>query len=160
MLSSDGNKMVIKSIGLISKQKKKNFARTTHFFFLHFFDVVLHDYYVKLPSQTSYVGSVLCAHQKFCCSCSRLPIFAFFFFFFFHCHSFLPTLSWLLGFLISYHQFSCFSSNKICLRCFLSNMLALSLLSTSLKTFKIQLDLTFLLFFHSKKSGGPCDFPP
>ena len=81
MLSSDGNKMVIKSIGLISKKKKKNFARTTHFFFVHFFDVVLHDYYVKLSSQTSYVGSVLCAHQKFCCSCSRLPIFAFFFFF-------------------------------------------------------------------------------
>ena len=50
MLSSDSNKMVIKSIGLISKKKKKNFARTTHFFFVHFFDVVLHDYYVKFSS--------------------------------------------------------------------------------------------------------------
>ena len=83
MLSSDGKKMVIKSIGLISKKKKKNFPRTTHFFFLHFFDVVQHDYYMKLSSQISYVGSVLCAHQKFCCSCSRLPIFAFSFFFVF-----------------------------------------------------------------------------
>ena len=36
MLSSDGKKMVIKSIGLISKKKKKNFARTTHLFFSTF----------------------------------------------------------------------------------------------------------------------------
>ena len=35
------------TIGLISK--KRNFARAAHFFFVHFFAVVLHDYNVKLP---------------------------------------------------------------------------------------------------------------
>ena len=33
-------------------------------FFGHFFDVVLHDYNMKLRSYTSYVGNVVCAHQK------------------------------------------------------------------------------------------------
>ena len=50
MLGSDGKKMVIKSIGLISKKKKKKLCTHNTLFFLHFFDVVLHDYYVKLSS--------------------------------------------------------------------------------------------------------------
>ena len=32
---------------------------------VHFFDVVLHDYNVKRPSYSSYVGNVVYAHQKF-----------------------------------------------------------------------------------------------
>ena len=32
---------------------------------VHFFDVVLHDYNVKRPSYSSYVGNVVCAEQKF-----------------------------------------------------------------------------------------------
>ena len=45
-----------------------------HIFFVNFFDVVLHDNNVKRASYTSYVGSVVCAHQKLCslCSCSLL----------------------------------------------------------------------------------------
>ena len=50
-----------KSIGLIGK--KKHFTLAAHFFG-HFFDVVLHDYNIKLRSYTSYVGNVVCAHQK------------------------------------------------------------------------------------------------
>ena len=39
MLKSDGDKNAKKSIGLISKNN--NFARAVHFFFSHFFAVVL-----------------------------------------------------------------------------------------------------------------------
>ena len=45
-------------------------ARATRYFTLaahflgHFFDVVLHDYIMKLRSYTSYVGNVVYAHQK------------------------------------------------------------------------------------------------
>ena len=134
MLSSDGNKMVIKSIGLISKKKKKT-LHAQHTFFLYislmlFCTTTTWNFLVRhLMWEVSYVLT-----RNFV---ARVPDFQYLRFFFFHCHSFLPALSWLLAFLISYHQFSCFSSNKICLRCFLSNMLALSLFSTSLKTFKI-----------------------
>ena len=55
-----------KSKGLISQ--KDNFALATHFF-VHFYDVVLHNYNVKIPIYTSYVGNVVCAHQTFCCLC-------------------------------------------------------------------------------------------
>ena len=59
-------------VGLISK-KESNLACAAHFF-LHFFDIVSHNYNVKIPSYTSYmcVGNVVCAHQKLCClySCS------------------------------------------------------------------------------------------
>ena len=85
MLSSDGKKMVIKSIGLISKKKKKNFARTTHFFFLHFFDVVLHDYYVKLSSQTSLICGkcLMCSPEILLLMFQTSNICVFFFVFFF-----------------------------------------------------------------------------
>ena len=57
-------------VGLISK-KESNLACAAHFF-LHFFDIVSHNYNVKIPSYTSYmcVGNVVCAHQKLCCLCS------------------------------------------------------------------------------------------
>ena len=49
MLSDEGNagEWWKTAIGLISK--KSNFARAAHFFFVHFFAVVFHDYNVKLP---------------------------------------------------------------------------------------------------------------
>ena len=47
MLSGDGNENSQKTVGLISQ--KNNFARAAHFFFGHFFAVVLHDDNVKLP---------------------------------------------------------------------------------------------------------------
>ena len=48
MLSGEGNENGKKTTtGLISK--KSNFARAAHFFFVHFFAVVFHDYNVKLP---------------------------------------------------------------------------------------------------------------
>ena len=41
-----------------SNQQKSDFARAAHFFSIHFFGVVLHDYNVKLPSYTFYEGNV------------------------------------------------------------------------------------------------------
>ena len=41
-----------------SNQQKSDFARAAHFFIVHFFGVVLHDYNVKLPSYTFYEGNV------------------------------------------------------------------------------------------------------
>ena len=62
----DGNKN--------SKKKKSIGLFSSTLFFVHFFDVVLLGYNVKLPSNTSYEGNVVhvCVHQKFCClfSCS------------------------------------------------------------------------------------------
>ena len=60
----DGNKN--------SKKKKLIGLFSSTLFFVHFFDVVLLGYNVKLPSNTSYEGNVVhvCAHQKFCCLCS------------------------------------------------------------------------------------------
>ena len=57
-------------VGLISK-KENNLACAAHFF-VHFFDIVSHNYNVKIPNYTSYmyVGNVVCVHQKFCCLCS------------------------------------------------------------------------------------------
>ena len=51
-------------VGLISK-KVNNLACAAHFF-VHFFDVVSHNYNVKIPSYASYmyVGNVVCAHQR------------------------------------------------------------------------------------------------
>ena len=81
MLISDGKKNGDKINRSYQQKEKKQLCTHNTLFFIHFFDVVLHDYNMKLSSYTSYVGNVLCAHQKFCCLCSRLPIFAFFFFF-------------------------------------------------------------------------------
>ena len=57
-------------VGLISK-KVNNLACAAHFF-VHFFDVVSHNYNMEIPSYASYmyVANVVCAHQKFCCLCS------------------------------------------------------------------------------------------
>ena len=64
-------------------------------------------------------------------------------------------------FLTTAIKFSCFSSNKIDLFCFLSLFLALSLFSTSMKTLKLSrkkesslLLLLLLLLFISKSPGG------
>ena len=110
-------------------------------FFVHFFAVVLYDYKVKLPSYTFYGGNVVC-----------VPV-----------HSFsLPLIFTLVAASISHFltgaiKFSCYSSNKIGLLCFLSLALALSLLSTSMWTLKLsrkkELSL-LLLFFISKSPSG------
>ena len=131
MLNGDGDENS-------KKKKKKKIKRSIqqHTFFVHFFDVVLHGYDVKLPSYTSYEGNVVhvCVHQKFCCLC---PCSLFFTAAHFH-------LADHQHFGFSHRQFSCFSSNEIRLLCFfiflflflfLFNFLALSLLSTSVKTF-------------------------
>ena len=94
---------------------------------VHFFDVVLHDYNVKRPSYSSYVGNVVYAHQKF-----FLLVFLFAFF-----YSLLLIFNLLTAnishFLTANFRF--FTSNEIRLLCFLSNALALSLflLTTSVK---------------------------
>ena len=62
MLSGDGNEnKQKKSVRLISKN---NFARAAHFFIVHFFAIVLHDYDEKLP-ETS------CLHVL----CVPVPLF-------------------------------------------------------------------------------------
>ena len=142
MLNGDGNENSKKnSIGLFSST----------LFFVHFFDVVLHGYDVKLPSYTSYEGNVVhvCAHQKFCCLCS--------------CSLFFTAAHFHLAghqhFSFSHRQFSCFSSNQICLLCFfIQRFSSCSVIHVSKDVF-IQSDLTLLLFFLSKISGWPCNFP-
>ena len=61
-------------------------------------------------------------------------------------------------FLTTAIKFSCFSSNKIDLFCFLSLSLTLSLFSTSMKTLKLsrkkESSLLLLLLFVSKSPGG------
>ena len=49
-------------VGLISKKENKYLACAAHLF-LHFFDIVSHNYNVEIPSYTSYmyVGNVLCS---------------------------------------------------------------------------------------------------
>ena len=49
MLSGEGKRRRTVKNNNRSNQQKSNFARAAHFFFLHFFAVVLHDYNVKLP---------------------------------------------------------------------------------------------------------------
>jgi len=144
MLNGVGNESgKNKSKGLISKKKKKT-LHLQHTFFVHFLDVVLHHYNVKLPSYTSYVGNVVCAHQKFYCLCPSSVFFtAAHFHFAVHYH-----------FSFSHRQFSCFSSNEIGLLCFLSNTLALSLSSTSVKTLKLSRTWICCCFFSLKCPGG------
>ena len=68
--------ITVKNQQVLNQQRKTNFTRVAHFFsytlfsrflFLFFF---LHDYNVKLPSYTSYVRNVVCAHQSFVASVS------------------------------------------------------------------------------------------
>ena len=137
---------------LLAKKPTTLQVRST--LFVHFFDVVLHDYNVKLPS-SFYVGK--------CGMCSpmfrRVPIH----FFFLQCRSFSPCWP---PFLIFSPPFPCFSSNEICL-CFLSN--ALALLSMSLETLKFSRTWLCCWFFSllspdglslSKKSRWTLGFPP
>ena len=123
-----------KAIGLISK--KKTTLHVQHTFFVHFFAVVLQDDNVKLPETSQLRGPV---------------------------HFFLPPLffTWVTAsishFLTGAIKFSCYSSNKIGLLCFLSLALALSLLSTSMWTLKLSRkkeSSLLLLFFISKSPGG------
>ena len=83
-----------------------------------------------------------------------VPVRSFFFFTAAHFH-----FADHYHFSFSHHQFSCFSSNKIVLLCFLSNALALSLSSTSVKTLKLSRTWYCCCFF-SLTFGWPCDFPP
>ena len=112
MLSGEGNENGKKktTIGLISK---KATLHVQHTFFVHFFAVVLHDYYVKLP-ETSWLH-VLWRESR-TCSCSL----------FFHCRSFSPW--WPLTsrrYKISY----CSSNRKCLLLFFLSRSSSVSSLS-------------------------------
>ena len=62
MLKGEGNEDG-KKINRSNRQKNIYFTLAEHFFG-HFFDVVLDDYNMKLRSYPSYVGNVVCAHQK------------------------------------------------------------------------------------------------
>ena len=120
MISGEGNEnSQNKSVGLISKKKKKNFAREAHFF-IHFFVVVLHDHNVKLGQKLpsyKFMGDMLYV----------------FLFPFFRCNSIFTLLAASIShFFTAAITFSRYSSNKIGLLCFLSLALALSLLSTSM----------------------------
>ena len=117
---------------LLSISKKKTTLQVRSTLFVHFFDVVLHDYNVKLPS-SFYVGKCGMSSPMFC----RVPVH----FFFLHCRSFSPCWP---PFLIFSPPFPSFSSNEICL-CFLSN--ALALLSMSLKTLTDLVGLDFVVGF-------------
>ena len=61
------------------KSDMSNQQKTTTFHvqytFLHIsLPLLLHDYYVKLPSYMFYGGNFVCAHKKFICLCS-CPLF-------------------------------------------------------------------------------------
>ena len=104
MLSGEGNagERWKTTIGLISK--KNNSARAAHFF-VHFFAVVLHDYNVKLPETFLW--------RK--CR-TRSPSL-----FFTVAHFVLALVAASIShFFTAATKFSCCSSHKKCLLCFLS----------------------------------------
>ena len=115
-----------------------------HTFLVHFFAVVLHDDNVKLPET-----SELHVLWRKCCMWSS-SLFS------------LPLIFTLVAASISHFltaaiKFSRYSSNEIGLLCFLSLALALSLLSTPIKTLKLSRkkeSALLLLFFISKSPGG------
>ena len=90
MLNGDGNDNSKKSVGLKLAKKKQLYTCSTllqlHVILPFFFFFFLHDYNVKLPSYTSYVRNVVCAHQSFVVSVSVR---------FFHCR----LLLWIKGYL-------------------------------------------------------------
>ena len=65
----DGNENGKRPNSLISNNNNKKIARPA-LSFVHFFAVVLLDHYMKLSSYTFYGKNVVCALQRFCCSCS------------------------------------------------------------------------------------------
>ena len=76
MLNGDGNDNSKQSVGLKLAKKNQLYTCSTllqlhvilpFFVFVFFF---LHDYNLKLPSYTSYVRNVVCAHQSFVASVS------------------------------------------------------------------------------------------
>ena len=87
------------TIGLISK--KSDFESAGHFFFVHFFAVVLHNYNVKLQKLLK-----LHVLRRKCCSCSRSLFFS------------LPLITLhmvatsISHFVTATANFSCCSSNK------------------------------------------------
>ena len=110
MLSGEGNawEWWKTTLGLIGK---KATLHVQHTFFVHFFAIVLHDCKMKLPD-TSYKLHVL---WRKCQTCSRSL--------FFHCCSFSPGIlvaASISRFVTVATRFSCRSSNKKCLLCFLS----------------------------------------
>ena len=110
MLSGEGNawEWWKTTLGLIGK---KATLHVQHTFFVHFFAVVLHDCKMKLPD-TSYKLHVL---WRKCQTCSRSL--------FFQCCSFSPCIlvaTSISRFVTVATRFSCRSSNKKCLLCFLS----------------------------------------
>ena len=115
MLSGQGNKNSERTtMGLISKKETLHAQHTFCTFLCCCFN--LHDNNVKLPE-----SSLLHVLWRKChlCSCSL----------FFHCLSFSPSLvtSGISHFLTATTKFSCCSSNKKCLPCFLSLALSSSL---------------------------------
>ena len=89
MLNGDGNDNSKKSVGLKLAKKKQLYTSITllqtRYIFSRFLFFLL-DYNVKLPSYTSYVRNVVCAHQSFVASVSVR---------FFHC----CLLLWIKGYL-------------------------------------------------------------
>ena len=128
---------------LAKKSNNNNLEYPKHTFFLHFFDVVLHDYNVKL-----YVGKCLICSPIFC----RVPVH-----FFFYTAAHFHLVGRLFSF--SHRHFHVFPPTKFVPR-FLSNASALLLMS--LKTLKFSRTWLCFWFFSllspdglslSKKSG-------
>ena len=113
---------------------------SSHKILVYFFDVVLHDYNVKLPSYTSFVGNVVCAHQSFV---ACVPVQ-----FVFHCHLFSPC--WWLAFLIFSPPISMFFLRQKSSSFFLFSSFFVFHVSIDIK---IQSDSTLLLFLSLK---SPC----
>ena len=140
-----------KSKGLISKKKKKLCTCSTLFLYISLTLFCTTTSWNFLLTHLMWEMSYVLTKSFVAC----VPVRSFFFtaaHFHFADH---------YHFSCSHRQFSCFSFNEIGLLCFLSNALAFSLSSKSVKTLKLlKSDLTLWLFFLSKTSGWPCDFPP
>ena len=96
---------------------------------------------MKLRSYTSYVGNVVCAHQKLLAYVS-----VGFFFFFSAAHLIFTSLVARISHLLT-PNCHVLLPTKFASFVFLSNALALSLLSTSVKTFENLVRLDFVVAF-------------
>ena len=132
MLSGEGNagERWNSTIGLISK--KNNFALAADFF-VQFFAVVLHDYKAKLPETFFYGGMSYASSFTF----FSLPLI-------------FSLLWWLLAFLIIFvtaaTKFSCCSSNKKGLLCYLSLALDPRWVSLACRPLSLFLCLSLALY--------------
>ena len=124
---------------LLAKNQQQQPCTCAAHFFVHFFDVVLQDYNVKLPS-SFYVGK--------CRMCS--PMFVLFLFTFFFTLPLVFTLLAAFSHFITANFYVFPPTKFVC--CFLSN--ALALLSMSLKTLKFSRTWLCCWFFSRLSPDG------